>query len=271
MAHVLAIAKAATQQRKIRLIKATGMVGEGLSNLSKKQLVEKASLVLAMMVEGTGNKPVEVRFIGANKERGQGGVTYELNSMEATDWIKERTIMSNFLENMGSTTDYKEQTYKVVMDWVPIMLNIEQAKGWRAIEQASGLKELVIKDITWIKPMHLQVAGQKTMIAVFRMASREDTNQVIEGGLYMEGKKVWGRKQMQEPRRCLKCQCFGKHKAAKCRSIHEVCGRCSMHHWTSLCSENERDSLACSNCKAANNNRHMGHGAVDRRCPIFLD
>ena len=43
-------------------------------------------------------------------------------------------IMSNFLENIGSTTDYKEQTYEVVMDWVPIMLDIEQAEGWRAIE-----------------------------------------------------------------------------------------------------------------------------------------
>ena len=88
VAHALVVAKAVTQQRKIRLIKAMGTVGEGLSNLSKKKLVEKANLVLAMMVEGTGNKPVEVRFIGVNKERGQGGVTYELNSMEAMDWIK---------------------------------------------------------------------------------------------------------------------------------------------------------------------------------------
>ena len=212
----MAVLKAEMQQRKIRLIKAMGMVGEGLSDLSEKQLVEKASLALVMMVEGSGNKPEEVKFIGANKERGLGGVTYELNSKEATNWIKEKMNMSDLLVNMGSTTDYKEQTFKVIMDWVPTTLDVNHAESWRVIKQASGLKESVIKDISWIKPTHLWMTGQRTAIAIFRMESREDTNCVIENGLYMEGNKVWGRKQIQEPRRCLKCQCFGEHKAAKC-------------------------------------------------------
>ena len=103
------------------------------------------------------------------------------------------------------------------------------------------------------------------------METREDANQVIERGLYVDGKKVWGRKQVQELRRCLKCQCFGEHKATECQSIHEVCSRCSKHHRTSLCRENNKESLVCSNCKAANNVKHMGHGTADRRCPIFLE
>ena len=86
----------------------------------------------------------------------------------------------------------------------------------------------------------------------------------------MEGKKVWGRKQVQEPRRCLKCQCFGEHKAGECRSIHNVCGRCGNHHRTSVCEVTNRDAFSCSNCMAAKNNKHIGHSAADRRCPIFL-
>ena len=105
--------------------------------------------------------------------------------------------------------------------------------------------------VAWIKPIHLCAAGQRTAIAIFWLKSREDTNKVIRDSLYVEGKKMWGRKQVQEPRRCLKCQCYGDHKAAKCRSIHEVCGRCGDQHRTSKCSKTDRSHFLCSNCKAA--------------------
>ena len=72
--------------------------------------------------------------------------------------------------------------------------------------------------------IHLCVVGQRTAIAIFKMAMQEDANIIIEKGLYVEGKKVWGRKQVQELRRCLKCQCFGEHKAGECCLIHDVCG-----------------------------------------------
>ena len=88
--------------------------------------------------------------------------------------------------------------------------------------------------------------------------------------LFIEEKKVWGRKQVQEPKRCLKCQCFGEHKAAKCASIHDVCGCCGSQHRTSLCAEEDKTKWECSNCKAAGNGSHKGHGAANRRCLIFL-
>ena len=165
-----------------------------------------------------------VKFIGANKEKGLGGVTYELNSVEVAGWLKKKSNMSDFLTKLGSMADYKEQTFKVVVDWILVSFEVELQESWRAVEQATGLMNAAIGSIVWIKPVHLWSEGKRTAIAVFKMVSREDANQVIEKGLYVESKKVWGRKQVQEPRRCLKCQCFGEHKAAKCHSIHEVCG-----------------------------------------------
>ena len=122
----------------------------------------------------------------------------------------------------------------------------------------------------WIKPTHLRTLGQRMAIAIFKMATQEDANLIIERGLFIEGKKVWGRKQIQELRRCLKCQCFGEHKAIECQSIHNVCGWCRSHHWTSSCRESDKDLHTCSNCLVAKNNRQTGQRAVDRRCPIFL-
>lgn len=100
-------------------------------------MVEKANLALGLMAEGEDSRPGVVKVVGANKERGHGGVSYELNSEEATNWLKEKATMADFLSNMGSTTDFKEQTYKVVIDWIPTSLKVQQPSTWRAIEQAS--------------------------------------------------------------------------------------------------------------------------------------
>ena len=49
--HAAAVARADNQKRKIRLIKAAGMVGDGTNDLAEKQLVGKANLALGMMTE----------------------------------------------------------------------------------------------------------------------------------------------------------------------------------------------------------------------------
>ena len=100
--------------------------------------------------------------------------------------------MADFLSNMGSMMDYKEQLYEVVIDWIPVSFEVDQMALWRGVEQASRLRSSAIKGVLWIKPTHLRALGQKTAITVFKLATREDANQVIEGGVYVEGKKVWG-------------------------------------------------------------------------------
>ena len=268
--HATVVAKAELQKRKIRLIKAAELEGEGLGDLTEKQWVEKANMALELMDVQEEEKPNGTCFVGVSKEREEKGVIFEMNSGEAARWIRDRKVMAAFLVKMGSTVDFKAQTYEVVMDWVPISFDAEEPAAWKKVEQSNGLRESAIQEAAWIKPTHLRAMGQRTAIAVLRMASREDANQIIEGGLYIEGKKVWGRKQVQEPKRCLKCQCFGEHKAAKCESINDVCGRCGSQHRTSLCKEDDKGKWECSNCKATGNGSHKGHGAADRRCPIFL-
>ena len=269
--HATAVARAELQKRKIRLVKASGMEGAGMDVLTEKQLVEKANMALGLMEVAEEGRPSNVKVVGANKDRGAGGVTFELNSGEAAEWLKDKGMMSEFLSKMGSTADFKEQLYEVVMDWVPATFETELPAAWKGVEQANGLRTLAIVGARWIKPVHLRSVGQRTAIAIFSFATREDANQVIENGLYVEGKKVWGRKQLQEPRRCLKCQCFGEHKAAQCTSTKEACGRCGVEHRTNACDEKERDLMVCSNCKTMGNGKQKGHGAADRRCPIFLD
>ena len=149
--HSLVVARVETQKKKIRLIKATGMVGEGLLELTEKQLVEKANLVLGMMIEGEESRPAMAKFVGASKERGLRGMT----TVEAANWLKEKINMTDFLANMGSTTDYKEQTFEVVIDWVWASFEVKLQDSWRVVEQENRLKFAAIRGVLWIKPIHL--------------------------------------------------------------------------------------------------------------------
>ena len=47
-----------------------------MGELLEKQLVEKANLALALMEDEEDNRLTPVKFMGANKERGTGGVTF---------------------------------------------------------------------------------------------------------------------------------------------------------------------------------------------------
>jgi hypothetical protein len=125
---------------------------------------------------------------------------------------------------MGSTASYKVQTYEVVLDWVPVTFEPHLTGSLELVEQASRLNTAAILEARWIKPIHLRAPGQRTALAIFEFRTCKEANHAIEFGLFIEGKKVWVRKQLQEPKQCLKCQCFGEHKAASCVSRYEVCG-----------------------------------------------
>ena len=188
--HAMVVAKAEFQKKRIRLVKASGMGGEGLGDLTEKQWVEKANIALMLMDGQEENRPEGVNFVGVSKEKDDRGVIFEMNNGVAAGWLKDKKVMAAFLEKMGSTVDFKVQTYKVVVNWVPVTFEADQPAAWKRVEQANGLRESAIKEAVWIKPIHLRLENQRTAIAIFRLASHEDANQVIEKGLYVEGKKV---------------------------------------------------------------------------------
>jgi hypothetical protein len=51
-----------------------------------------------------------------SKLNGAGGVMYEMDSEETAEWLTSGDVMKAFIAKMGSTADYRTQTYKVVVD-----------------------------------------------------------------------------------------------------------------------------------------------------------
>ncbi|KAF8227499.1 hypothetical protein L208DRAFT_1379717 [Tricholoma matsutake] len=177
------------QKQQVRLVKAAGLEGDGMAELTEKQLVEKANVALDLMGLQAEDKPEGTWFMGVSKLNGVGGVMYEMDSEEAAEWLKGGEVMKAFIAKMGSTADYRAQTYEVVVDWVLTTLNMGQMGALESIEQASGLQTAAIHEAWWIKPIHLRAPGQRMALAIFGFSTCEGANHVIGFGLFMEGKK----------------------------------------------------------------------------------
>ena len=128
------------------MVKAVGLEGDGIAELTEKQLVKKANVALDLMGLQAEDKPEGTRFVGVSKLNGAGGVMYEMDSEEVAEWLKGGDVMKAFIAKMGSTADYRAQMYEVVVDWVPTTLDMGQMGALESIEQASRLQTAAIHE-----------------------------------------------------------------------------------------------------------------------------
>lgn len=120
-------------------------------------------------------------------------------------------------------------------------------------------------EVSWIKPIARRAEGQGSAHLIVKLRTAKTANAALRHGLVIAGKKVFARKLLREPRRCLRCQGIGVgHLAADCKQAQEVCGSCAQNHPTATCTVNESE-YRCANCKVT------GHAAWDRMCPAFIE
>ena len=114
-------------------------------------------------------------------------------------------------------------------------------------------------EILEMKPMRrkLKENARHFSLVVF-CSSSEMADKCIKHGIYINHQRFFPEKYTPQFQliQCYKCQQFGHH-ATKCRSLHEICGKCSEHHLTSQCNS-ERHK--CTGCKGE-------HPAWHHDCP----
>ena len=103
-------------------------------------------------------------------------------------------------------------------------------------------------EILEMKPMQrkLKENVRHFSLVVF-CSSSEMADKCIKHGIYINHQRFFPEKYTPQFQliQCYKCQQFGHH-ATKCRSLYEICGKCSEHHLTSQCNS-ERHK--CTGCK----------------------
>ena len=188
-----------------------------------------------------------------------------MNTTEAALWLKSQEVMSPFLQLFSAFSIIKHRAYTILVEYIPLSFDPGNKSQLGELERDNGLNPEGVLSAKWIKPPYQRAQGQRTAHAILGLSQLAGANTAIRDGLIIAGKRVWARKMLTEPRRCLKCQAIGvMHLAATCKQDHDACGNCSESHRTSNCPNADSTAHACANCKT------KGHPAWDRLCPMFV-
>ncbi|KAG2121947.1 hypothetical protein DEU56DRAFT_719367, partial [Suillus clintonianus] len=194
-----------------------------------------------------------------------GGILYELNSPAAAEWLTTPANRSSFLEHFGPEVIVKDRAYHLIVENVPISFNPLSPTALADTENKGGLKHNSIVKARFIKPPARRNPNQRTAHIALSLNSKTDANQAIRFGLSIEGKKVYARRLLAEPTRCLKCHTFdGGHIASECKQEHDTCGTCGAQHRTATCGVDQPEFYHCVNCDTD------GHATWSRECPFFI-
>lgn len=167
--------------------------------------------------------------------------------------------------HFGHDLIIKDRTYQTLLKNIPVVFDPNSPVCIAEIELKAGFKLDEITKARYIKPIARRTPGQRTAHAIFTFKSKNAANQAIRFGLTIEGRKVFGRKLIQEPTHCLKCHAIGgSHMAADCPQELNMCGTCGANHRTSTCGVDNPDLFFCVNCQTNN------HAAWSRDCPTFI-
>ncbi|KAG2739589.1 hypothetical protein P692DRAFT_201729436, partial [Suillus brevipes Sb2] len=178
-----------------------------------------------------------------------GGILYELDSAESVLWFNTPAHRGKFATNFGSNATFKDRSFNILVENIPISYNPSSIHANTEVETKGGLTQGSITKARWIKPITRRKPDQRTAHTIITLKSKENANQILRFGISIEGKKVYGRKLLPEPTRCLKCQSYdASHVAAECTQEHDTCGTCGAQHRTAVCKVDDPNYYQCANC-----------------------
>lgn len=234
---------------------------EEIRQLTEEDLVKKANITLVLMGIFALDRPQGTAFMAAKKQK-NGGILFELNSVESAKWLKAADTRVHFSYAFDEGATVQGSAYPCLLKFVPVAYQTNNRDEREEVEAAARLPLGTLSDTRWMKPPGRRELSQKYAHLIVRFPSPETANAAIRHGLYIRGAKVKSVQLFPEPLRCHKCSLYANHKAADCQS-KEQCGKCGREHKTQLCTARLAEDLYCVNCK------QRGHGAVSRDCPTY--
>jgi hypothetical protein len=252
------LARADARDRQI-LITTAGSTS--LSDMSEKELVAKANMTINLMGMASADRPDPEHdmFVSAQKLQ-RGDILYVIRTGQGAAWLRRVGVREAFISNFGSPVLIQKRVHRLVIENVPVSFNPTMLE---ILAIQNDIPPDTISNARWIKREANRKPGQTTAFLSLDVNTPNAFNSIVRQGIRIEGRQCRARKQLQEPRRCLKCQGFGNnHYAAECK-LQDTCAMCAGNHTTADCTRDEEQGLFCVNCNTP------GHGAADRNCQTF--
>ncbi|KAI9057811.1 hypothetical protein FKP32DRAFT_1660658 [Trametes sanguinea] len=177
-------------------------------------------------------------------------------------WFLKPAVAKAFSRKLGLRAQIVERSYKLVAERVPVVFDPADQAGLRGIEERHGLQAGAIVRADWIKPVSRRRPGQTTAHLMLTVMGVEQANRALRG-LALGGRQVLVRRDVEEPKRCARCQSYDGHFARDCTVDRDICATCAGSHPTAECVERDPHRFRCINC------REDGHAAWDHNCPTL--
>ena len=113
--------------------------------------------------------PDGMAFSSVRKLR-HGGCLYEMNTVEATRWLKRDENMRTFQHKFGLDAIMKARSYPVLHKNLPIGFNLSEAI-YRQIEQENGCETRDLAIMHWVKPPKRRREGQQTAFTLAKFST----------------------------------------------------------------------------------------------------
>jgi hypothetical protein len=190
-----------------------------------------------------------------------GGVIVELESEDLAAWLRTPEAKARLEGQFDSTVSFRTRTYTLVLEYLPIHLQIYDENFLDGITNENQLPPDSLTSIRWIKPPTRRSQEQRKAFALLQVADAPTANNILRDGICVDNERISVRKDRKEPIRCAKCQRYG-HIARNCSDESDTCGTCGEQHRSSSC--NAYRTTRCVNCRNSN------HTSWSRKCPEFI-
>ncbi|QRV82279.1 Reverse transcriptase from transposon X-element protein [Ceratobasidium sp. AG-Ba] len=232
----------------------------GLHNMTEQDLLEQARKA-AEKIDGVQllqGKPEQLRFVSVAKQA-NGGLLYELNSVEARRWLVRPDVCNRFTDGFGCAVQIRERKFPILVQHVPISLDVAKKATVDNLEETNNLPKGSILSLRWIRDPSKREPEQRHAHLIIHCTTKEIANIWIAKRMILEGKECSTVKLLSTPLRCYNCQLPG-HQARNC-TAPQICGTCGGAHRTENCT-NRLDTF-CVTCKV------KGHPTWSTSCPGY--
>ncbi|THU77078.1 hypothetical protein K435DRAFT_812778 [Dendrothele bispora CBS 962.96] len=156
---------------------------------TEAELTQLANKVLDTILDGSER----VKIVGVNKlAGGQGLLMFRMT--EEVKWLVENKMLDGMAAAMGENITIRPNVFEVVVEFVPVNVQIEMDGEREDITIDNGMKEGSLIAARWIKPVERRHSKQVVVHAMFQFADRESVNQAIREGIMIKGKQLNARK-----------------------------------------------------------------------------
>ena len=176
--HMDVIARGLNTDKQLLIFADKTLPNADSTDLTEKDLVTKANMALELMNNTPTIKPKIVSFITTKKLQ-NGNILFQLNSTQATVWLRNPNVQKEFLLTYSSNANICNKLHHVIAEFIPISFDVGTDHSHTILEVNNSRTTGSITWTKYVKPPHLHSSNQRNTHIIIGLSNKEDANKII--------------------------------------------------------------------------------------------